>query len=115
MIELHAILQGLMIAIQMGWKKMMVFTDSKMAASYVCGSTQPSWRCRNMVKRIQELIAKFDGVTVKHAFRETNGAADYLAGLPSGSEEVVIYGAPFPEKLCSILDNDANGMMYPRV
>ncbi|KAF5194075.1 hypothetical protein FRX31_016339 [Thalictrum thalictroides] len=66
--ELQAILKGL------------VASDSLRAINCNTKKEKPPWFCEDMVAEIQWRAQGFNAVEFKHTVRETNRAADYLAG-----------------------------------
>ncbi|KAF6146611.1 hypothetical protein GIB67_008897 [Kingdonia uniflora] len=113
--ELQGIRMGLQGAMNKGITKVCLGTDSTLAIMYIKGLTKPPWEARWILKDILDLISMFDQFRIIHVFRESNKAADYLAGLYPGMELLLIDVNAVSAELQKIVDLDAAGHIYDRV
>ncbi|KAF5204212.1 hypothetical protein FRX31_006200, partial [Thalictrum thalictroides] len=79
--ELNAIYYGLKGAARVGATKLLVASDSMRPVNIINGEEAPPWYGRNLAAVILLLSKDFGHFSIKHHFRETNRATDYLAGL----------------------------------
>ncbi|KAG2390511.1 uncharacterized protein HKW66_Vig0220830 [Vigna angularis] len=115
--ELFVIKLGMEIGISMGYKNLIVESDSLTAIQLINGRVihqkHPFYA---LVSSIIQMGAKVDYVTWNHVFRETNSAADSLAkyGLSLSSKSPVILFKFPPNFLLLPLCADKIGTMYYR-
>ncbi|KAI9097742.1 hypothetical protein K1719_025513 [Acacia pycnantha] len=114
LVELWAIWRGLVLAWGQGIKVIWVESDS-MSVVKTINKEQPSClKADRCLRCIWKLLSKFDKYKVSHTWRETNRAADYLAKMVLHGNDVVLWPDDFPDSLCIIIKDDANGKKYPR-
>ncbi|KAF5202092.1 Ribonuclease h-like superfamily protein [Thalictrum thalictroides] len=112
--ELNAVHKGIQLAKDQGFTKIEVASDSLGVIRTMNKMEEPPWDCQDQVREIRELAAWFEEIRFYHAFRETNRAADYLAGIGVEAESFICFIAPFPVELCIILEEDKNNKVYLR-
>lgn len=115
-VELWAIWRGLVLAWGLGIKVIWVESDSLSVVKTInrAQSHNPNAITFSCLNCIWELLGKFDRCKVSHSWRETNAAADYLAKMNLSGNDVVLWRNDFPEKLCRIIEDDAQGRTYFR-
>lgn len=99
--ELWGITRGFDLAWEMGYRRVLVDTDSMTATKMIgkgCPRDHPS---EMAVRRIKDLLNRNWDVKVTHCFRESNAVADHLA-KKAIAEKVSYYGLVEPPG--SILD-----------
>ncbi|KAH7850520.1 hypothetical protein Vadar_034267 [Vaccinium darrowii] len=114
LVELWAIWRGLVLALGLGITVIWVESDA-MGVVKMINKEQPyTTRASSCLKDIWSLLRKFEKYKVSHVWRESNRAADYLAKMDLVGSDVVIWPGDFPERLRSIIDDDAQGTWYRR-
>lgn len=114
--ELRAAEAGTGIAISQKFQKVLVASDSLQTINILKGSTREPWQLRNMVQRIRNNCNSFEKCRLKHIFRESNSAANWLAKRSSlGSVGQVILMGPYEQEFLNIVRKDANGALYQRL
>ncbi|KAF5191384.1 hypothetical protein FRX31_019029 [Thalictrum thalictroides] len=90
--ELNSVHMGLQLAIDQGYNKIKVTSVSLRVVKTINKLEEPPWVVR---------------------IRETNRAADYLAGMGVQMDMITMYFmAPFTEELCNILEDYKNSKVY---
>ncbi|MDR1871683.1 MAG: ribonuclease HI family protein [Deltaproteobacteria bacterium] len=80
--EYGALILGLIVAKELGLKKLKVALDSELVARQLSGQYQVRHEgLRLYYQEAKKLLAEFDEVKVGHVYREKNGDADRLASL----------------------------------
>ncbi|CAL5417932.1 uncharacterized protein LOC114269753 isoform X1 [Camellia sinensis] len=115
LVELLAIWRGLVLALGQGIKVIWVESDSLSVVKTINKEQTYGPRASSYLKRIWLLLKKFEKYEVSHSWRETNRAADYLAKMDLMGSDVVLWPVGFPDSLCSIINEDAQGRWYRRV
>jgi ribonuclease HI len=87
--EYEALLQGLRLAISLGIKRLLVYSDSLLVVQQV----NKEWDCNKetmdaYVQEVRKLENKFSGLEVHHVIREHNVSADILSKLGSTRAQV---------------------------
>ncbi|KAL0386277.1 UNVERIFIED_CONTAM: hypothetical protein Sradi_3022000 [Sesamum radiatum] len=104
--EYEALIQGLRAALDRGVKHLDAYTDLQLVAMQIEGLYETrEWSMGQYLKKVKEMIQKFDKCQVHHILREENGRADALSkfgALVSGVKErkvaVVIKETPTIEE-----------------
>ncbi|XP_072084699.1 uncharacterized protein [Arachis hypogaea] len=82
--EYEALLGGLVLAQEVGAKRLEVCSDSQVVTSQVNGSYQArDSLLQKYLERVKELSKQFEEVTIQHVPRERNTRADLLSKLAS--------------------------------
>lgn len=114
LVELWAIWRGLVLALGLGIKVIWVESDSMSVVNTINKKQSFSPKAGSCLKDIWELLNKFEKKRVSHSWRETNRAADHLAKMVLSTSDVVLWPAEFPNSLCNIIKEDAQGKKYRR-
>ncbi|KAK7382133.1 hypothetical protein VNO80_00850 [Phaseolus coccineus] len=115
--ELFAIKIGMELAISMGYKNLIVESDSQTAVQLInWGLIEQTHPFYTVVSSIIEMGAKVDYICWNHVFRETNSVADGLAkyGLFLSFNSPVTFFEFAPHFLIFNLCVDQSGKMYSR-
>ncbi|WVZ00032.1 hypothetical protein V8G54_026101 [Vigna mungo] len=115
--ELFAIKIGMEIAISMGYKDIIVESDSQTAIQLIkFGVLQQGHPFYVLVSSINDMGAKVDYIIWNHVFRETNSVADSLAkyGLSLSLNSPIILFKFAPNFILFSLHMDKIGKMYSR-
>lgn len=112
--ELMAILKGLSLAWDLGIRRLVCCSDSKMAIDIIEKACNLFHVYAVLIQNIKDLLMKDWLVTLIHTWREGNAAADFLAKLGAqGDSSWSIFEAPV-SGLESTLASDASGTVYLR-
>ncbi|KAA8538198.1 hypothetical protein F0562_027806 [Nyssa sinensis] len=114
LVELWAVWRGLVLALSLGIKVIWVESDSLSVVKSINREQPYRPKASSCLKHIWELLKKFEKYKVSHSWRETNRAADHLAKMYLLGSDVVLWPVDFPERLCSIIKDDAQGRRYRR-
>ncbi|KAF5196089.1 hypothetical protein FRX31_014326 [Thalictrum thalictroides] len=114
-IEIEAIQKGLEVALELKIKNIQVRTDSMEAVNCILGICTPTWRTKAMVNSINAKIGTMEGFNIKHTFRESNKAADWLTKCCGGADICKIFCNPLEKELETIVQQDAAETIYIRV
>ncbi|KAF6158173.1 hypothetical protein GIB67_014967 [Kingdonia uniflora] len=113
--ELQGIRMRLQLAINKEVKRACLGSDSLLAIMYINKVVEPPWEAKWILKDIWRLIGLFEQFRIIHIFRETNKAADLLAGIYPGVPWLEIAVEDFCEALKKFIALDALGFVYERV
>ena len=118
MAELCGVYTSMVIARDMGWKKIIFKMDSQVALEmikYGCNKTHP---CKPILDSIRSLINLDWNVNLVHCLREGNRLADSMANLAHSSQVrkkgTMIYQQP-PSGCRNIMSEDIKGISLPRM
>ncbi|KAF6172343.1 hypothetical protein GIB67_024965 [Kingdonia uniflora] len=100
----------LTLALKYGYKN--VSTDATTTIWYIKSKSEPPWGARWLVKENIEMIDQMVSFNIMHIFRETNRAADHLAGMYPGVPCFEVPIEEFSEGLKKFIDEDAMGKEY---
>ncbi|KAF5198102.1 Hva22-like protein a [Thalictrum thalictroides] len=114
-LEIWAIWRGLILALGQGVKSIWVESDSMSAVQVINKEWPYPLKYGSCLKHIWKLLNNFENFQVSHSWREANQAADHLAKMNLNARDVVLWPADFPESLCNIIKEDAEGKVYLRV
>ncbi|XP_016647353.1 PREDICTED: uncharacterized protein LOC103319467 [Prunus mume] len=114
LVELWAIWRGLVLALSLGIKVIWVESDSESVVQTINRDRPYGQKASSCLKHIWELLKKFDKHQVSHSWRETNRAADLLSKMVLLGSDVVFWPVDFPDSLCNIIKEDAEGRIYFR-
>ncbi|KAI9200652.1 hypothetical protein LWI28_011232 [Acer negundo] len=114
LVELWAVWRGLVLASNLGIKVIWVESDSQSVVKTINKKQSFSAKAESCLKHIWVLLKSFEASRVSHSFRETNRAADHLSKMILTGSDVVLWPTDFPETLCYIIKDDAEGRLYSR-
>ena len=77
--ELRALLDGLLMTVELNIPFLEIEMDSLVAIDLILANHPPNVFLRSMVSDCRYLLEKFEGVSIKHVYREANMCADLLA------------------------------------
>ena len=114
--ELTAVLKGLQVAWQEGYKKVQVDVDSEVVVRTLAGAIPDHSPFIHIVRRCKELMRR-EGwvVNISHCYREANRAADWLANYGVDLMDKCEIIRAIPKDLRAILLEDLGGMALPRL
>lgn len=79
-VELYAICHTVEMASRMGIRNLWVESDSLYAVKMINSQCKPYWEARNMLLSFTENARALQSFRVTHCWRESNRAADFIAG-----------------------------------
>ncbi|KAF5187308.1 Ribonuclease h domain [Thalictrum thalictroides] len=113
--ELNAVHRCLQLAAMEGISKIEVASDSLRVVKAINKLEAPPWQFQNQLREVWEIAESMEHFRVYHVSRETNRAADQLAGLGVNLlVHFLCFKPPVTNELCSILEEDKNGKVYVR-
>lgn len=111
--ELHGILAGLEGSLLIQEHRATVCSDSQRAVMMLNGKENPPWYLTSIVNRIKHKMGLFSKIGIVHQVRESK--RDLIAKLDNDGSNCILYFLnPIPLALQTIIDEDANGILYPR-
>ncbi|PIA52226.1 hypothetical protein AQUCO_01000240v1 [Aquilegia coerulea] len=114
-VEIWAIWRGLILALGQNVKSIWVESDSMSAVQAINKEWPYPLKDGSCLKHIWKLLSKFENYQVSHTWREANRAADHLAKMNLNARDIVLCPGDFPESLCNIINDDAEGKVYLRL
>ncbi|XP_058737868.1 TMV resistance protein N-like isoform X3 [Vicia villosa] len=111
--ELYAICQGLITAWDLGYKNMLVETDSLEAINHIEEANIEHDAYRSLVADIRSLMKRNWSLNLVHSLREDNACADILSRLGAEQHEVYCFHAYPPQQLQRALIADALRVQLP--
>ncbi|KAF5192212.1 hypothetical protein FRX31_018205 [Thalictrum thalictroides] len=91
-IELNAVHQGLKLALFLNVRSLEVASDFLSVTRAINKLEKPLWDCEDQLKRIWDLASDFAQIRFYYVFRETNRAADFLAGMGTEQDSSILAG-----------------------
>ncbi|WCJ38014.1 hypothetical protein M5689_019098 [Euphorbia peplus] len=76
--KLWGLFSGLSLAINLNIRLLQVESDNKEAVEFLTRMDHLPGRARNLVVETRRLLCQFEGVEIKHVYREQNRVADLL-------------------------------------
>ncbi|KAJ1406309.1 Ribonuclease H-like superfamily [Sesbania bispinosa] len=113
-VELLAILHGLALAWEYGFRFVSLWSDSKLALSLIAGPTHTYHKYAAILGKIASLINQEWTVTFEHILREGNSCVDWFAKLGAKSSSALERVLHPPLDLALLLDADARGVSFVR-
>jgi len=111
--ELSAIYHGLIMAKNLGYAKLVCYSDSLVCINLINGPVENYHVYAVLIQDIKDLLLH-SIVTVCHTLREGNQCADFLAKLGASSDDsLIIYESP-PASLTNLLRSDVAGTLFLR-
>ncbi|KAK9136201.1 hypothetical protein Syun_015531 [Stephania yunnanensis] len=113
--ELWAIREGLKLAWQRGFRKILLESDSQTAIQFLTSEIGDSNPLAPLVNECLDLLELDWWVRPQHVLREGNRAADHLANMGAALDnlDILVLDVP-PPSLGSILTADVSGVIYER-
>ncbi|EEF46185.1 conserved hypothetical protein [Ricinus communis] len=113
--ELWAVLQGLILAWNNGFHKLLVEVDSAIVADWLSSKNKCNGIHSNMVLACLDILKRDWSASIGHIYREANQVADCLANLAL-SYPVGIHELPMvPYEVKTLVNEDCIGVGWPRV
>ncbi|KAJ1380632.1 Ribonuclease H domain [Sesbania bispinosa] len=112
--ELLAILHGLKIAWDRGYKWVACYSDSQLALSLVNNHVAPCHRYATIITKIHIWMAKDWRLSFHHLHRQGNQCVDYLAKKGASSVDTLVNVSSHPQDLSKMLLADALGVAFLR-
>ena len=114
--ELWAVLRGLTLAREKGYKKLVVRVDSIIMVGILKGNMTCYVRHYAVVRQCRRLLELPNWeVMVTHDFREANQVADVMANLGNGLNCEFMFFIEPPREVLNSLYADRVGIKFPRV
>ncbi|GAU39987.1 hypothetical protein TSUD_211080 [Trifolium subterraneum] len=107
--ELMAVLHGLQICWESGFRRITCFSDSLQTVNLIRDGVSTHHRSSNEVFIIHQLLANDWEVVIDHTFREGNACADVLAKMGAASDSPLVKISTPPCDLSMPLLADAQG------
>ena len=108
-VEFWALRDGLTLAPQMGINNIVVELDAKVVIDLVCATNTPN-RYYTLLNDCRTLLTRFQGMRIKHVYREGNKCADMLARESCWlNDDFVVLESPLSNELCILLYADTAG------
>ncbi|XP_072074464.1 uncharacterized protein [Arachis hypogaea] len=112
--EAWGILHGLKLAWDLGFKKIILETDSKIAFQILSKREERDNHPETIIRSISQLIQRDWNVKLCHTYREGNKSADWLAKESLQACLGFHFIDTMPTGLRNIIDDDARGVSLPR-
>ncbi|GAU48830.1 hypothetical protein TSUD_190600 [Trifolium subterraneum] len=112
--ELMAVLHGLQICWESGFRRITCFSDSLQIVNLIRDGVSAHHRFSNEVFIIHQLLAKDWEVVIGHTFREGNACADVLAKMGAASDSTLVTISTPPCDLSMPLLADAHVVVFIR-
>ncbi|CAN1153631.1 Putative ribonuclease H protein At1g65750, partial [Linum perenne] len=110
--ELRAIVEGVQLAWNLGFKKVAIQSDSRATVAILQSEVASAGQHTALVAEFQDLMMRDWEVSLSHIYREANCTADYLANL-GHSYDVGLYLFNSPDSaLAHWLRYDLLGVRY---
>lgn len=109
-VEFWALRDGLILASQMGINNIVVEFDAKVVIDLVCASNTLNRYYTPLLNDCQTLLTRFQGMRIRHVYKEGNKCADMLAREGCClNDAFVVLENPLSNELCILLDVDIVG------
>ncbi|GLT67581.1 hypothetical protein SLA2020_398770 [Shorea laevis] len=112
--ELWGVKVGLELALKMSIKKLEVEVDSMFVVHILKNAFAAKKPHKALVNCCRLLIQRFEGVKVKHTYREANGIADTLAKHGAFMEDFLVYFDSVPDFCSTCYSHDRNDCVVYR-
>ncbi|KAK4733753.1 hypothetical protein R3W88_008014 [Solanum pinnatisectum] len=77
--EVEAARFGLSWSLEMGYKNIILESDSQLLVAWIMNRAQHPWSIDNQLRKLQQLIGQIKQFKCNHIYREANCAADSLS------------------------------------
>jgi ribonuclease HI len=112
--EIMAVLHGLDLCWNKGYRKVVCFSDSLLAVNLINKGVPPFNSFANEINRIRQLRSRSWNVVIEHTLREGNKCADALEKLGATSNSPLVVLSDPPLDLVQPLQDDARGVTFVR-
>lgn len=113
--ELWAVIQGLKLAWDKGFRKVRLEVDSLVVVKdWLMSTNSCNNNTSNLVFVCQQLLAQEWEVVINHVYRECNQAADFLANEALNHERGIEILQDPPAGILHLLSSDIMGIGHPR-
>ncbi|KAL5763133.1 hypothetical protein ACOSP7_019397 [Xanthoceras sorbifolium] len=112
--ELNAVLLGLDMVWDAGFRKVIVESDCLEAITLIqndCSINNPLWW---LIQKCKKAVSKEWSCHLAHIYRECNGAADALAGMGHVCSNSICFFDTTPLSISHIVKRDAGGLIHAR-
>lgn len=91
-----------------GWTRIWLESDYAPVVQAIAASSSSNvpWHIAPVISDIRALRARFDCIFIEHCVRETNAAADWVAGLVRFRGDFFLFDSDVPWQLRDIIRND---------
>ncbi|KAI3443768.1 hypothetical protein Pfo_000433 [Paulownia fortunei] len=104
--ELHAVLRGLMLAIERGFTRIWIEVDSKLVVQLLTGNSMANWTHQSFITRDRSLLRGVE-YKITHLLREGNKVADCLANMACILlDSNVFQQNNIPNEICGLVKAD---------
>jgi hypothetical protein len=98
---LRALLDGLLMTVELNIPFLEIEMDSLVAVDLILATHPANAFLRSIVSDCRCLLQKFEGVSIKHIYREANMCADLLAKAGCDQlEDFVLFCFAIPQRKC---------------
>ena len=112
-VELLAMLHGLVLAQELGYRRVICETDSLEAFKLVtAASSPPRHSCYQILGDIKQLMKRSWTLRFSHVLCASNTGADYLAKCGAASNDAVSRWLQPDNKLCLLLHGDVMQLLF---
>lgn len=112
--ELRALLVGLELCWDLGYRKIVCYTDSLNTLRLVNDAQVRFHVHGNEVELVRSFLHRDWEVALHHVYREANQCADFFAKLGMSAPQNVVHADSPPEDLKLLLQADARGDSFVR-
>jgi ribonuclease HI len=112
--EITAILQGLQLCWESGFRKVICFSDSLQSVSLIREGVSVYHRFANEIHHIRNMLNREWDVVINHTFREGNACADIMAKIGASAASPLTRIDTPPPALLDPLSADARGVVFTR-
>ena len=112
--EATALRNGLHAAVDAGFCRILIESDSQILIQAILGVIQPPWEIQVLIHDIKQFIQSCIQVEVAHIFREANRAADWLAKLGLSLSSTCVWNQITNRQLLCIIHQDSLGYTLAR-
>ena len=111
MAKFWALMDGLLLALQMGINLLEVKLDTKVVIDLVLASSTPNRAYSPLLNDCRCLLIRFQQVNTRHIFREANRCVDGLAKRGCTQPvDFVVFNEPLSLEFVSFVNSDANDL-----
>jgi ribonuclease HI len=112
--EIMAILHGLHLCWNNGYRSIVCYFDSLQAVSLIKDGVSHFHTFANEIHTIRQLLRKDWTIVIEHILREGNACADVLAKKGSSTNSPIVIVESPPPELSNALSADARGVVFVR-
>jgi len=112
--EAGALRDGVSAAIQSGFNSLWIEGDNTTVIQALAGKTQVSWKITTIIEDIRTWLNQNTQFQVKHIYRETNKAADWLSKIGHSITNSFVSDVCFSQAFRTFLEADVVGRTLAR-